>query len=195
MCQSWLHFLMHHQQMWLLWVLFLSHTQRHTHTPQLSSRLTTHSASLLQSLPPPQPQTHTQIHSPLQTPSPHLLLPLLSPPPPPSHFPTSRLHALISFLLALISSTSCLGQLFLALLFLMFALSGIHFTTIYSLVKYHNRVPLWGEKWTAVEKNAYPFHGSFCVTSFSIWMLTEKKKKKRKKTSELEPKEMPALMQ
>lgn len=74
MCQSWLHFLMHHQQMWLLWVPF------HRATPLsaefLASRLTLQTLCGLRL-----PNTHIHIHLPRH----HLLTSsYLSSFPPPS---------------------------------------------------------------------------------------------------------------
>lgn len=155
MCQSWLHFLMHHQQMWLLWVPF------HRATPPPPSA----KFSLLSSVSPHPPltlRTHTYVH-----PCRHHLLTS-------SSISFSNLLPPLTYFFGsvLISSTSCLEELFLAPRFPMFALSGIHFMSIYSLVKYHKRVALW-EIWTAVEKNDYsPKRGSskHFVTALSTWI-------------------------
>lgn len=146
MCQSWLHFLMHHQQMWLLWVPF------HGATP-LSAEF-----SPLHSLSKPSMDwvspTHTLTHSPTQTPSPHLLLPLLFPSSPrlvlQTHastclflwFSLNLFHILTG---RVISGSSVPGV----------CIIRKHFMSNYSLVKYHKRVALW-EIWTASEKSAYP---------------------------------------
>lgn len=86
------------------------------------------------------PRTRTRAHLPLQTPYPHLLLT----PPHQPRFPNLPPLLVYSIGSALISSTSCLGELFQAPPFPVFALSGIYFMSIYSSVKYHKRVAaLW----------------------------------------------------
>lgn len=121
----------------------------------LSSRLPTH-------FPGPLWTPHTYTHSAPADTSPHLLLPRLSlslqPLHPPHPYFPNLPPPLVHFIgWDLISSTSCLRELFQAPLFPVFALSGIHFMSIYSLVKYHKRVTLW-EMWTAKKRMFTPLH-------------------------------------
>lgn len=127
MCQSWLHFLMHHQQMWLLWVPF----HMAAPTSLLTSRLT---------FPLWTPHTHTYL--PLQTPrltSSYLSSISFSEPPASTHLfhwlSLNLFHILPEGVISGSSVAMCLHY------------RGIHFMSIYLLVEHHQRVWwIWTEK-------------------------------------------------
>lgn len=115
MCQSCLHFPMYHQQMWLLWVLF---AKKKTLQTSLTHSLFFPPTGVVLSLRWPTASFNTRKHTPtdrLTDIAPHPLLLLFK------KKKRKSVHRTLIF------STSCMRELFRAALFLVFALSGIHF--------------------------------------------------------------------